>query len=295
MANPVLSRPGAFTSAPGYGQAAPGYAPGGYQQNPYGPQAGYQQYPAGQQPQGYEQYGPTPGQQFPPAQAPQDRMTIDDVITKTAITLGCIVLVAALGWTFLPLETLLPISFVAGLVTIIFPLVAAFRRGVGPGFAIAYAAVEGLFLGGISKYFEAVYPGIVMQAVIATFIATAVTLGAFHFGGFRLSSKFRKILMLSVIAYAIVALLNLVLSLLGVNLGIVAGVTGDVSAMAWLFAGLGVVLAVLSLVDDFQYIEAGVQMGAPASESWRAAWGLSVTLVWLYWQLLRILSYIRRD
>lgn len=265
MANPVLSRPDAFTP-----QAQP-----------------YVSYEA----QG--QAGPTTPY-APPQPVDQGRMTIDDVITKTAITLGILVLTAAASWILLPDELLLPVALVAGLVSIVVPLLVAVRRKISPALVLVYAAIEGVFIGGFSMLFETYYPGIVMQAVVGTFIAAGLTLAAFRFTGFRLSNKARKVVYLSIIGVVIAAVLNFVLLLFGVNLGLVAGVTGDVGALAWLFAGIGVVLAVLSLVDDFQYIERGVAIGAPASESWRAAFGLTVTMVWLYTNLLRILSYIRR-
>jgi uncharacterized YccA/Bax inhibitor family protein len=89
-------------------------------------------------------------------------------------------------------------------------------------------------------------------------------------------------------------LINFVASLLGFNMGLRDGGTGPVSLLAVGFSILGCVLAVLNLVLDFDYIERGVEMGAPASESWRGAFGLTVTMVWLYVEILRLLSYIRR-
>lgn len=287
MANPVLSRPDAWTH--NLPQAQP-YQQQGYDQS-YGAQYGQpytQQY--GQQPYGQ------PYAQQPIPSAPQhvDRMTVDDVITKTAITMGLMMLVAVAAGKFLPLQLLLPVSIVAGLVSFIVPIIAAVRRRIGPVLAIVFALVEGVFIGGFSMLFEMYYPGIIVQAVLGTFVAGAITLGAFKFGGFRLSSKARKIVMLSMIGVVVASLLSFGLSFFGINLGLYAGVTGNVGMLAWLFAGLGVVLAVLSLVDDFQSIEQGIAMGAPATESWRAAFGLTVTMVWLYTNLLRILSYIRR-
>lgn len=84
------------------------------------------------------------------------------------------------------------------------------------------------------------------------------------------------------------------LSFLGIDMGLRAGVTGPVGLLPILFSLLGAVLATLNLVLDFDYIERGVQMGAPASESWRGAFGLTVTMVWLYVEILRLLSYLRR-
>lgn len=288
MANPVLSRRDTWTH--NLQQQSP--AQPGYDQS-YGAQYGqpYTQY--GQQ---YAQQQPVYGQQPYTPSAPQQtgRMTIDDVITKTALTMGLMMVVAFASAMLLPFSLLLPVAMVSGLVAFIVPVVVAVRRRIGPVLALTFAVIEGIFVGGFSMLFESYYPGIVLQAVMGTFVAAAATLAAFKFGGFRLSGKMRKVILLSVIGFAAASLINLVLYFFGINLGLYAGVTGSVGGLAWLFAGLGVVLAVLSLVDDFQSIEAGIAMGAPASESWRGAFGLTVTMVWLYTNILRILSYIRR-
>ena len=296
-ANP--SMPGQPYAPSGYAQPGYGYGQPGYGQPGYG-QPGYTPY---QQPIGY----PPQNGQAPTWQAPveppttQKVMTLDDVLTKTAITLGATIVVAIItmwithqiGITAIP--GLATAGIICGLATVIFAFVAATRRKIGPGVAIPFAILEGVFVGAISVIFEYVYPGIVMQAVVATFVAAGLTLAAFHFGKFRLSSKMTKIVSMSIAAYAAVALISLVLSFCGVNLGLFPGPgpNGTVSALAWIFALVGTVLAVASLVNDFQYVEYGIQNQLPASESWRAAYGLTVTLVWLYTNLLRILSYVR--
>ncbi|MDR0416325.1 MAG: Bax inhibitor-1/YccA family protein [Propionibacteriaceae bacterium] len=308
MANPVLNA-NTFTRAQGGVQTQPyappagpaGYGPAfgqgpGYAQPGYGPgyaPPGYGQ-PGAAQGYGQPGYGPPGAPQGPDSAPAADRMTLDSVLTKTAMTIGLLVVVAGLGWLLLPLEVLLPVAIVSGLLAIICPLLVAFRRAMGPALAFVFAALEGLMLGGLSKIFELQYPGIVVQAVIGTFAAAAATLAAYHFGRVRISGKFRRILFISLLAYCGVALLNLVLNLFGVNLGFYAGVTGPVSTWAWLWAGLGVVLGVVSLIDDFQFIDEGIKAGAPAKQSWVAAYGLTVTMVYLYTHILRILSYLRR-
>jgi uncharacterized YccA/Bax inhibitor family protein len=313
MANPVFTNNEAFAPRRQQGLTGQGY-PQGYAQQGY-PQQGYAQAdpyaqgygqanragawtpPTGQQAQGQPAAYGVPAYQFPQAQdPPKDVMTIDDVLTKAAILLGAVAAVAVLSWKFLGhnLEILLPAALVCGLASFIIPMVAAFRRSMGPVPALIYAVLEGVFLGGLSGLFELYYPGIVVQAVLGTLMATGVTLAAFHFGKVRLSGKVQQILFISLTAYAGVALLNFVLYLFGIDLGLIAPMTGKVGLLAWGFALLGVVLAVVSLIDDFQFIEAGVQAGAPRKTSWVAAFGLTVTLVFLYVKILRILSYIRR-
>ena len=228
-----------------------------------------------------------------PGQVVNDRMTFDDVLAKTAISLGGLFLVAAFAYYLIPPQFLYPVGIIGGLVAFIVPFVVIRSRAASPVGNIAYAVAEGLLLAAFSKIFEQYYPGIIVQAVLGTFMAAAITLIAYRYGGFRISSKGSRILRLGMFAFVGVALLNLVLFFFGINLGLFPGPGEPVSILAWVFALVGVALAVYSLVDDFQYIEAGVNAGAPRSQGWLAAFGLSVTMVWLYVNILRILSYFR--
>lgn len=296
--NPILSKQDAFTpAAPQYGQAQFG-------QNQYG-QAQFGQAPYGQQPYGQPgqtSYGHGPagyGQAPPPQQTDQGRMTFDDVVTKTAVTIGILVVTAALSFVgmasgFIPGAAFLPMLIGSGLIGFITVMLVSFRRQISPALVLAYAAVEGVFIGMISLYFEMIYDGIVASAVLATFIAAGVTLAAYKFFNIRVTPKFQKVVVIATIAFAVAILANFLLSLVGINLGLRDGGTGPVSLIAVGVSLLGAVLAVLNLVLDFDYIEKGVAMGAPAKESWRGAFGLTVTMVWLYIEILRLLSYLRR-
>jgi uncharacterized YccA/Bax inhibitor family protein len=284
--NPILSKKDAFTpAAPQYGQSP-------YGQSQFG-QGGFQPYP----PQGYQQPGypqdPT-GTPLRPTSEPEGRMTLDDVVTKTAVTMGLLIVTAALAWAFMPEALYFPAMILSALVGFVVVLLVSFRRVVSPPLVLVYAAIEGVFIGMISKIFNDQFAGIVVQAVFATFVAAGVTLAAYKFFNIRVTPKFQKVVFIATAAFAVAMLLNFVLSLVGVNLGFRAGVTGPVSLLAIGISLLGVVLAVLNLVLDFDYIERGVAMGAPARESWRGAFGLTVTMVWLYIEILRILSYLRR-
>ncbi|GAA2111179.1 Bax inhibitor-1/YccA family protein [Microlunatus panaciterrae] len=283
--NPILSKKDAFTPAsPQYGN------PYGQGQAGFQGQAGYQAYPQ----QGYQQnpYGQPMPQAQP--QAPEGRMSFDDVVTKTAVTMAILIGTAALSWVFMPPQLYFPAMVTSGLVGFIVVMLVAFRRRVSPPLVLFYAALEGVFIGMLSKVFEMAYPGIVMQAVVGTFAAAGVTLAAYKFFNIRVTPKFRKVVFIATIAFAVALLANFLLSLAGVNLGLRSGVTGGVSLLAVGVSLLGAVLATLNLVLDFDYIERGVAMGAPASESWRGAFGLTVTMVWLYVEILRLLSYLRR-
>jgi len=268
MANPVLSRPDAFTPA------QPSYGYGGYAQA-YAAQPGVG-------------YGQAPAQPAPAT------MRLDDVLNKTAIMLSLLVVSAGAAWTFIPDALLYPAALVCGLVSIIFPFLVITRQHAAPGLIAVYSLVQGVFIGGISKIFEAYYPGIVVQAVLGTFATAGVVLVAFRFGGYRATERGNRIVRTALMAFLGVALLNLVLRLFGLNLGLFPAPGESVSLLAWIGALVGVGLATYSLLQDFTYIEHGVAIGAPAQQSWIAAYGLVVTMVFLYTQLLRLLSYIRR-
>ncbi len=280
--NPILSKKDAFT-------------PASSQQGQYGGYAGYQSQPADTR-QGYSQQPMNYGQGYAPEQLDTgERMTFDDVITKTAIVMALLVASAAVSWNLLPpLGLTMPALIVSGLVGFVVVLMVAFRRQVSPPLVIAYALIEGVFIGMISQIFEAIYPGIVLQAIVGTFFAAGVTLAAYKFFNIRVTAKFQKIVFMSTIAFAAMLLVNFIFSLVTGHAGLRGGIVGPVSPLALGISAIAIVLAVLNLVLDFDYIERGVQLGAPAKQSWTAAFGLTVTMVWLYVEILRILSYLRR-
>jgi uncharacterized YccA/Bax inhibitor family protein len=266
--NPIFSNKGTFTPTgygyPAYGQPGQAYAMPGYAM-------------------------PQPQPQTRPA-----TMTFDDVMNKAAIILALLMLSAGVSYVFLPETLLYPAAVICGLASIVFPFLVAGRHQAGPTICVVYCLVEGVFLGGISKIFEMFYPGIVLQAALGTFVAAAVVMVAFRYAGFRSTPRMSQMLRIGLLAFAGIALLNLVLYFCGINLGLFPGPTGSVSVIAWIAAIVGIGLAVYSLLDDFTYIERGVAMGAPAQQSWIAAYGLAVTMVFLYTQILRLLSYVRR-
>ncbi len=271
--NPILSKQDAFTPA------APQYGQNQFGQNQFG----------------QNQYGQAPYGQQPPSRPDSGaRMTFDDVVTKTAVTMAVLVVTAALAWFAIPDALMGPALISSGLIGFVVVMIVSFRRSVSPGLVLLYAAIEGVFIGMISKYFEFLYDGIVAQAVLGTFAAAGVTLAAYKFFNIRVTPKFQKVVVIATISFAVAMLLNFVLSLAGINLGLRDGGTGPVSLLAVGVSLLGAVLAVLNLVLDFDYIEKGVAAGAPAKESWRGAFGLTVTMVWLYIEILRLLSYLRR-
>lgn len=290
--NPVFARSGDFNGRNAYGnQTYPGagsYAgygapstwstgsPTDTQRAPYGGS-------------GQPGYGTVPGQQVGGG-----RMSIDSVVQKTGLTL--IVLVAsALGtWILTPdisAETagsLLGLAMAGALIGFGLAMVNSFKRVISPALVLAYAVAEGVFIGGFSKYFETVFPGIVVSAVLGTLAAFVGTLAAYKVLDIKVTAKFRRGVVAAMFAFVAVALLDFVLGFFGVAVGFNGyGTLGLISSV------VGVVLGVLMLILDFDYVERGVAAGLPERESWRAAFGLTVTLVWLYIEILRILAILR--
>lgn len=293
-------------------QAPP--APQAYGQNPYG-QGQYGQSQYGQSQYGQAQYGQTqtgwnPAQQGMgqdqlqdlynrPAAGPADtgRMTYDDVIMKTAACLGAVVAGAAV--TLVVAEGLAYMLMIVGaLGGFVLALVNTFKKQPSPALILAYAALEGLFLGGLTRILDGMYPGVGLQAVIGTLSVFAVTLVLFRSGKVRATPKAMRFFMIAMIGYAVFALINMVMMWTGA-VDSPFGLRTEVEIMGiplGVFIGLlAIGLAAFSLIMDFTSIEAGVRNGAPQRFSWTAAFGLTVTLVWLYVEIIRLLTILRGD
>ena len=249
-----------------------------YQQNPYGAQYSSepQQYQGGY-PQGYGQpeYQNQPGYDQQYAQQPGyspviegERLTMNDVIMKTGLSLAVVVLGAAVGW-YMPI--LLVVGLIGGLVL---GLVNGFKRKVSPVLVLAYALAEGLLLGGLSGLLNARYPGIALQAVIATVVVFGTLLALFANGKIRATPKLTKIFLGASLGY---------LAFFVVSWGV--SLFTHTSLMNTSVAGLPLGL-------DFTNTTEAVEAGLPERESWRLAFGLTASLVWLYIEILRILMYL---
>ena len=217
------------------------------------------------------------------------RMTIEDVVAKTGFLFAILVVVGALAWSAnLGMGAVL-LGFLGGFVL---AMVISFNKNIKPGLVIAYAGLEGLALGTLSSYYESFYPGIVSQAVIGTVAAFAGVLVMYRNGTLRATPQFTRAVIGAAIGYFILGLASLIASFFGVGQGY--GFYG-VSGLGLLLAVAGVGLASLFLVLDFDQIEKGVAAGVPEKESWRASFGLMVTVVWLYLEVLRLISILRND
>jgi len=216
-------------------------------------------------------------------------MTIEDVVAKTGFLFAILVVVGAIAWGANLGQGALLIGFLGGFVL---AMVISFSKTIKPGLVVAYAALQGLALGTISHYYETFYPGIVSQAVIGTIAAFAGVLFMYRSGRLRATPQFTRAVMGAAIGYFILGLVSLVASFFGVGQGY--GFYG-VSGLGLLLAVAGVALASFFLVLDFDQIEKGVAAGVPEKESWRASFGLMVTIVWLYLEVLRLLSILRNN
>jgi uncharacterized YccA/Bax inhibitor family protein len=216
-------------------------------------------------------------------------MTIEDVVAKTGFLFAILVVVGAIAWGANLGQGALLIGFLGGFVL---AMVISFSKNIKPGLVVAYAALQGLALGTISSYYETMNPGIVSQAVIGTIAAFAGVLVMYRSGRLRATPQFTRAVMGAAIGYFILGLVSLVASFFGVGQGY--GFYG-VSGLGLLLAVAGVALASFFLVLDFDQIEKGVAAGVPEKESWRASFGLMVTIVWLYLEILRLLSILRND
>jgi uncharacterized YccA/Bax inhibitor family protein len=279
-------------------------------------QAGYAQPPAGGP--DYRNYPPilaqSPTQQSPvqpggrggargPATSPYGQpapaeraMTIDDVVTRTVALIVLTSLSGAFAWIFLRGGAWLGLatfgSVVAGLVL---GLTISFMRITNPLLISAYAVVQGVLLGVVSRQFEEVYPGIVVQAVAATFGVFFAMAVLYKFRVLRATPMFTRIVIGSLVGVVALSLVNWMLSLFGHNLGLeYYAPTEKAGALAIGFAVVCIIVGALTFILDFDAVEKGIRYGLPHRYAWYCAFGILVGLIYLYWQILRLLGYLRR-
>jgi uncharacterized YccA/Bax inhibitor family protein len=302
--NPVFSRRG-FSRDNGYAgfNAAPqaGGPAVATQANPYaqGAQGNpYAQPPAGN-PYAQNPYA-QPDQQFgapPQAPATTGRMTMDDVVIRTASTLGVLVVTAALAWALLPVDDAnigrsYGIGIGAALIGMVLALVQSFKRKPTPALILSYAAFEGVFLGVVSSVVDnRIADGAAMQAVIGTMAVFAGVLIAYKAGWIRVNRRFYGFVMAAALGFVLLMMVNLLFAVFGGGdgLGFRSGALGVV------FGVIGVILGACFLALDFKQVEDGLAYGAPREEAWLAAFGLTMTLVWIYLEFLRLISILNSN
>ncbi|THV42284.1 Bax inhibitor-1/YccA family protein [Glycomyces buryatensis] len=246
----------------------------------------------------YGQYGQM-------TQAPRvEAMRIDDVIVRTAALVGATFVAAMVTYSMVAngiatgdqaaISTAMTLGMVGmfiGLGVIIFSM---FKPITNPIVAFVYAGGQGLLLGGVSAIFEQQYPGIVVNALVGTVMVFGGMLALYKFRILKNSPMFAKVMIGAGFGIFGLMMVNLGASMFGMNLGLFAGPTGDVSTLQWIIA-IGITLwAAFSFILDFDMIEQSAAAGAPKKYAWAGAFGLTAGLIFLYWNLLRLLSYFQR-
>ena len=288
--NPVFSRRGfsrdngyaGFNTAPQAGGAAVGTQGSPYAQpqaNPYATNPYAQDL-----------------QQGAPPQAPvtTGRMTMDDVVIRTGTTLGILIVTAALSWALLPVDDAnigrsYGIGIGAALIGMVLALVQSFKRKATPALIVSYAAFEGVFLGVISSIVDnRIASGAAMQAVIGTLAVFAAVLVAYKAGWIRVNRRFYGFVMAATLGFLLLMVVNMLFAVFGGGdgLGFRSGGLGI------LFGVIGVLLGACFLALDFKQVEDGIAYGAPKEEAWLAAFGLTLTLVWIYMEFLRLVAIL---
>jgi uncharacterized YccA/Bax inhibitor family protein len=225
-----------------------------------------------------------------------EAMSLNGTVNKTGLLLLMTVLTAAFAWS----QTMTPTGEVApgamgyllggGIGGLILALVTIFKKEWSPITAPLYALVEGLFLGAISAIYNAQFQGIVLQAVMLTFGIMFALLFAYRSGLIKATENFKLGVAAATGGIALIYIATIVLGLFGIKIPFIH----DSGLIGIGFSLFVVVIASLNLVMDFDFIENGVEAGAPKYMEWYGAFGLMVTLVWLYLELLRLLSKLRR-
>ncbi len=272
-----------------HGQAAPYNPP---PRDAYGPPPGQygQQGQFAQQGYGGPQAGPTYAPQAP--EQTGRAMTLDDVVMRTLILFGLLVASGAVAW-FVAADSQ-PVGlglWLGGMVIgLVLGLVIAFKKTVSVPLILAYAVVEGAFVGACSQFFNTMWPGVVGEAVLGTVCVFVAMFAGWKFGLIRVTDRSRKIFGMAVLGYVLFSVVNVVLQMTGV-----LGGFGffDMGAIGIALCLIGIALAAYSLAVDFDSITRATQAGLPEKYAWLMAHGLIVTVVWLYLELLRLLARLR--
>ena len=223
------------------------------------------------------------------------RLTITDVIMKTLLVFAVVVVFAVVGWN---LTYAFPIiMFPALIIATILGFVIAFREKVSPALVLVFSVFEGLMLGAISNWYNQYaessnYQGIVVQAVVATMTTFGVMLVLYLTGVIKVNKKFVSVLIAAAVTYMVIGLASFVAALFGVGGG--WGFYG-IDGLGLIICVAGVLIASFFLMLDFEAIKQGIANGAPERESWRMAFGLLVTLVWIYLEFLRLIAIFTRN
>lgn len=240
-------------------------------------------------PQQNYQDAPPPPVSLPPVGS-TGIMTFENTMNKVIVSFALVLVGALVGWA-------LPgLTFPAMLIGLGLGLVNIFKKEPNKGLILAYAAVEGIFVGGLSRILEAGAPGIVSQAVIATACVIGVTLFLYKTGYIRTSPKMTKFFIIAGSAYLVFSLVNFFLMLSGATnsaWGLRTDITVFGIPLGLILGVFAVLMGAYSLIMDFDFVENGVANRIPEKYGWTAAFGIVVTVVWIYVEIIRLLSIIR--
>ncbi len=267
-------------------------------------QGGYAQFGSGAAAYGAQQTMAQPYTQYPPQQAGFARpLTIDDVVTKTGITLAVLSVSAVVSY-FLIMSNLAlagPLAMIGAIGGLVMVLIATFgRKQDNPAIVLTYAVLEGMFLGAFSFVMAnfavsgANAGALIGQAILGTFGVFFGMLVVYKTGAIRVTPKFTRMLVAGMFGVVFLALGNLVLGMFGVNGGAGMGLRSG-GTIAIIFSLVCIALAAFSFLVDFDAADQMIRAGAPEKAAWGVALGLTITLVWLYVEILRLLSYFNND
>jgi uncharacterized YccA/Bax inhibitor family protein len=217
-------------------------------------------------------------------------MTLDDVVQRTGAMLAVLLAASAVSWTMTPDRLAAPVLIISLMAGLGLGLYMSFTMKVNAANALVYSAVEGVLLGAISRIFNHAYPGIVIQAVTGTVMVAGGMLFVYKIGAIRVTPKFTRIVVGATIGVFGLMVVNLVAYLFhpgGLGLR-------DGGVLAIVFSLVCIVIASMNLVMDFDMIEKGIRNGVDEKFAWFASFALIVTLIWLYIEILRLLSFFAR-
>lgn len=230
--------------------------------------------------------------QPPATQAPSRYLTLDDVITRTVVLLATMLVAAGVAWFVVPDSAVNAVGLVGIIGAFGLAMFISFTGRANAINTIAYAALEGLALGVISEWFNRQWPGIVVQAITGTIMVAGGVLIVYKTGAVRVTPKFTKIVLASTLGVVGLMLVNVVVGLFhSGGLGLRDPQTNFGIAVA--FSLLCIVIAAANLIVDFDMIEQSVRRGTDEKFGWYLSFGIMVTLVWLYLEILRLLSYLQ--
>jgi uncharacterized YccA/Bax inhibitor family protein len=227
---------------------------------------------------------------YPQAPSVDRPMTIDDVVIRTVALLALTGVLGVATFALVDDALLFPALIGATLVGVVLGLVISFARITNPLVICLYAVVEGVFVGAVSKIYESAFDGIILQAAMGTFGIFFIMAMLYKARVIRATPRFVKGVMAALIGVFALILMNLVLGLFGVNTHL-----RDGSPLAIGFSIVVIIVAALTFILDFAQIEDAVRYGLPQRYAWSCAFGILVGLIWLYLEILRLLSYLRGD